>query len=336
MLIAPITAIALAAGVSIAGARVSAQSGSAQSPQVAKTAPSFDCGTATGDIERLICQDAELAALDRTLASVIAELNEKWPASEAERQRAAQRGWMQGRDECATAAEPRACAVFEYRTRIAELRVQGGLLQADTTARFACTGGAPKPFSADFYNSAEPKFVVLTYGEDHVTAFAALSASGARYATPRVEFWEHQGEAAVDWFGTKLTCTPLEAGEHPPAPPVVALMRTHWTLADFTAKDGRTTKADRPVVMTFQADGRLILQADCNNGIGNWRGDESALTLGPVALTRKACQPSAITDQFVRDLDAMRSFTVENGELRLSLASGAGVYRLTAAKPPAR
>jgi hypothetical protein len=25
-----------------------------------------------------------------------------------------------------------------------------------------------------------------------------------------MEFWEHQGEATVDWYGTKLVCKPLQ------------------------------------------------------------------------------------------------------------------------------
>ena len=28
-----------------------------------------------------------------------------------------------------------------------------------------------------------------------------------RYTAANVEFWEHHGEATVDWFGTELVCT---------------------------------------------------------------------------------------------------------------------------------
>jgi uncharacterized protein len=50
---------------------------------------------------------------------------------------------------------------------------------------------------------------VLTLGNDQVMAFVARSGSGAKYTAANVEFWEHQGEATLDWFGKKLTCTLL-------------------------------------------------------------------------------------------------------------------------------
>jgi membrane-bound inhibitor of C-type lysozyme len=49
---------------------------------------------------------------------------------------------------------------------------------------------------------------VFTFGDQQVVAFVALSGSGARYLGPGVDFWEHQGEAAVTWYGTKMTCKP--------------------------------------------------------------------------------------------------------------------------------
>ena len=39
---------------------------------------------------------------------------------------------------------------------------------------------------------------------------ASRSGSGARYAAPNVELWEHQGEATLDWYGKKLTCAVMK------------------------------------------------------------------------------------------------------------------------------
>ena len=86
--------------------------------------------------------------------------------------------------------------------RIAEL---GGV---PTPVGFTCTGGKDAPFLVTFDNETEPPSAVITYGSDRVTAFAAPSGSGARYTGDRVESWEHQGEATVDWYGTKLVCKP--------------------------------------------------------------------------------------------------------------------------------
>ena len=42
--------------------------------------------------------------------------------------------------------------------------------------------------------------VVLTVGDDQAILPIARSGSGARYAASGVEFWEHQGEASIDFF----------------------------------------------------------------------------------------------------------------------------------------
>jgi uncharacterized protein len=58
----------------------------------------------------------------------------------------------------------------------------------------------------DEEQQTDPMSAVITYGDDQVIAFAARSASGARYTADNMEFWEHQGEATVNWYGTMLTC----------------------------------------------------------------------------------------------------------------------------------
>lgn len=295
--------------------------------------PSVDCAKPSGDVETLVCKDAELSTLASRMADVYEAAIAKWPDSEAARQRAAQRGWLKNRDECAKSADVRACVLLEYRTRIAELQIHSGLLAAPPSTGWVCTGGPARPFTTAFYEGTDPKSAVLTFGDDQVIAFVAASASGARYTAKMVEFWEHQGEAAVNWFGTMLTCRPLPEGAAPPVTesPVAMLLRTPWKLAAFQPKDGTPIAADRPVSLTFQADGRLIVQADCNRGLGTWRADRSSLTLGPVALTRMACPApaSTSTERFVRDLGIMRSFTIIDGNLHIGLQADAGTYRFT-------
>jgi hypothetical protein len=56
------------------------------------------------------------------------------------------------------------------------------------------------------YLSAVACLLCLIWGA--VVPQAAPSASGAKHTVPSFECWEHQGAAAVDFFGTKLTCTP--------------------------------------------------------------------------------------------------------------------------------
>jgi uncharacterized protein len=170
--------------------------------------PSFDCSKAKGEIEKLVCSDAGLAALDRKMADVFATALKSWPADEVAKQKAMQRGWIKGRNDCWKADDKRACAETEYRRRIVEVQIQSGALMAPKPVEYSCTGGedATKPFVASFYQDTDPPSAVLTYGSDQTIAFLQPSGSGAKYTAPNMEFWEHQGEATVDWYGTKLTC----------------------------------------------------------------------------------------------------------------------------------
>ena len=61
--------------------------------------PSFDCAKAVSEAEKLVCGDAELAALDRQLAARYGEAKDADPAI--------QRGWAKGRDDCLKGQDPR-------------------------------------------------------------------------------------------------------------------------------------------------------------------------------------------------------------------------------------
>ena len=47
----------------------------------AASSPSFNCAKASGQVEQLICRDAELAALDRQMAATYAKAMHNWPAN---------------------------------------------------------------------------------------------------------------------------------------------------------------------------------------------------------------------------------------------------------------
>jgi len=84
--------------------------------------PSFDCAKADHDIEQLICQDNELAALDRSLAELYSVLRKNLPAEEQKLLKAEQRGWIKGRNDCWKSDDKRACVKSEYEYRINELK----------------------------------------------------------------------------------------------------------------------------------------------------------------------------------------------------------------------
>jgi uncharacterized protein len=162
--------------------------------------PSFDCAKAASEAEKLVCTDAELAALDRQLATRYAEAKDADPAM--------QRGWVKGRDECWKADDVRLCVLESYRTRLVELAIHAPGLVVPKAVEYRCDDNS-KPFTMTFYNDLDPAAAVMTWGNDQAIVLPQPAASGAKYGRSGIEYWEHQGEASVDFFGNKLSCRPV-------------------------------------------------------------------------------------------------------------------------------
>lgn len=168
----------------------------------AKEGPSFDCAKAANDAEKVVCGDARLSALDRELAALYRAAQ----TGPGELDVAAeQRGWIKGRDACWQAVDANRCLLESYQTRIVELRLASPSAPAAKAVPYRCDD-ASKPLSVVFYNEMDPQVAVIRLGRDQAIAFAAPSASGARYTREGVEFWEHQGEATLEFYGTRLSC----------------------------------------------------------------------------------------------------------------------------------
>jgi uncharacterized protein len=173
---------------------------------VTATKPSFDCANARSSIERLVCTDAELASLDRGLGTAYDDAMRKWPDAEKATQRSAQQAWIARRDACAKHEDTRSCVEASYRQRLVEVQIKGGQLVAPKAVGYVCKGREDEPFTVAFYNQTDPVSAVVTLGDRQSIAFGLPAPSGTRYRGADVEFWEHQGEATVKWFGTTLAC----------------------------------------------------------------------------------------------------------------------------------
>lgn len=166
---------------------------------MADPGPSFDCDRAEGTVEELICDDAELAALDRALADVWATVmiraadNADLPMIKAE-----QRGWIKGRNDCWKATDVRACVVDVYTRRIAELQATWRLVDHRRPAVYTCADDPANEFVATFF-ATEPPTVILERGDRAVVCYQERSASGARYTGPDIEFWIKGDEAMLTW-----------------------------------------------------------------------------------------------------------------------------------------
>ncbi|WP_200477407.1 MliC family protein [Azospirillum brasilense] len=170
--------------------------------------PSFSCARVEpGGIERMICTDPALSALDRKLAGVYGEAARKVKNEHPPSLKAEQRGWIKGRNDCWKADDRRACVEEQYRLRIAELQAKHRLVPAIGPVRFACDGQAANALTATFFET-DPPTMIAERGDAVSLMIGQPAASGARYQGRNESFWEHQGEARVTWgYGTpEMTC----------------------------------------------------------------------------------------------------------------------------------
>lgn len=169
--------------------------------------PAFDCNDAEGEVETLICNDEALQELDRALSKTYARAMQALPEEDKASEKAIQRGWIKGRNDCWKADDLEACITYSYQTRIVELQIRSGALEAPAFVTLHCEQEPDKRFTASFYNATDPRSVVLTLANDQVIAFVTPSASGARYQASGVDFWTKGKQASVEWFGKSLKCS---------------------------------------------------------------------------------------------------------------------------------
>jgi uncharacterized protein len=162
-------------------------------------APGFDCAKAASPAEKAICSSETLARLHRRMNELYASALRTAPD-----ERSRQRTWTAMRNRCGASAT---CLESRYRRRIAELQVRTGQTKPLSPVRYDCTGNPPTRLTVSFYNETDPRIAVLEIDGATMVMFAALSASGARYTSAGVEFWEHHGEATLKRPASTLTCT---------------------------------------------------------------------------------------------------------------------------------
>ena len=164
--------------------------------------PSFDCAKASGAAELLVCQDAGLAALDNELAALYPKAMSQLSAEQQKTEKAMQRGWIKGRNECWKESDSRQCVEESYQLRITELQIKGGQLMVPSPVDYQCDGGIR--LSTYFYNEAKRPAAVINLSEgaqqSQVLAFEAPSASGARYEGQNLTLLTKGNEARLERY----------------------------------------------------------------------------------------------------------------------------------------
>jgi heat shock protein HslJ len=75
------------------------------------------------------------------------------------------------------------------------------------------------------------------------------------------------------------------------------------------------------------SDGKLQARFDCNSGGGSYKISEGKLSFGPLLSTRMACPPDSLDVPYMRDLQRVASFFVQDGDLYLELPADSGTMR---------
>ncbi len=104
-----------------------------------------------------------------------------------------------------------------------------------------------------------------------------------------------------------------------------------WQWEEFQSSDDTLVKPENPEAYTveFLADGKLSVQADCNRAMGTYKVDGSLLTLEVTGMTRAACPPGSLSDQFLEYLNNVVSYVFQDGDLYLALKFDSGIMKFT-------
>ncbi|MAY86163.1 MAG: hypothetical protein CML02_05515 [Pseudooceanicola sp.] len=151
---------------------------------LAQEGPAFDCAKAESSAEKLICEDAELAALDRRLADrfaaavQVAEGLDVGAEEATNTLRAMQRGWISGRDECWKEPDLRVCVETEYLQREAELVAEFMLEPPSETVELTC---GPRALTAMTFATDLPGLRVEEGDSVYIGAQLAMDSPGTYY-----------------------------------------------------------------------------------------------------------------------------------------------------------
>jgi heat shock protein HslJ len=87
--------------------------------------------------------------------------------------------------------------------------------------------------------------------------------------------------------------------------------------------------------LTFQPDGKLVVKADCNQALGSYTEDGTKLTIELGASTLAVCPEGSRSAELIGDLTQVRSFSIGEAALVLTMADSAGDLRFHDVEPDA-
>ncbi len=140
------------------------------------------------------------------------------------------------------------------------------------------------------------------------------------------------------WAGGAVATASLLTGASLPlhaAPGTPPLQSTSWQLVGIQSMDdaqGLRRPADPSrYTLSLQADGKAVLQLDCNRAMGRWQVEPSSdpgnggFRFGPLASTKDLCPAPSLGALLARQLPYVRGYLLRDGRLNLSLLADGGI-----------
>ncbi|ATQ67184.1 hypothetical protein Ms3S1_08380 [Methylosinus sp. 3S-1] len=166
-------------------------------------AQSFDCAAARTMVERLVCADRRLGALDAELGAAVKASLAADPAKRAERLAEARR-WIIERDRLCppparepvgeAKAQAVACLAAAYQARLAALRAP----PADDSKTAACRTLGER-YRAVLASDPGAPFRTSFYAASPLAVLSATQGSGVTIASPVAELGQYSRRAFTDW-----------------------------------------------------------------------------------------------------------------------------------------
>lgn len=175
--------------------------------------PTFNCAKAQGEVEKLICGEPSLAALDRKLDEAYKAASAKAKGKLASQLREEQRGWVKGRNDCWkangqktwitatwTVDTVKGCVDAQYRLRTSELQAVWRLLPPKTVS-YACSTSPANEVVANFFET-DPPTIRLERGDRTRTLWRVGAAAAGNYEGQNVGLVLQGAELKLSWLDT--------------------------------------------------------------------------------------------------------------------------------------
>jgi len=190
-------------------------------------------------------------------------------------------------------------------------RFFGSYVQDGAKVTFSGTGATKMACPQDGVMQQEAAFLAILQGD----ALVAFEQPGKALSHLTLT-----GANGISFTGIPILYVP---GKPAPKPDSAALKGGVWIVEDIN----RTGIIDNSrLTLTFGADGRVSGSTNCNGFSGTYTVDGAKLTLGALAMTRRACLAEALSRQeqkYTDALDGELSWTItDDGALELSGAEG--------------